>query len=1112
VILVNVLLKNFRHYKVDFFIKVDTLNWTGRFSRYFVYNGKLTSLLLITLFVGGLFSFFQTPKKYNPTIVAPAFQITIDYPGSTRSEILEQITKPLERVLTDIPGVEDVFSVSLKGGRVIVTVNFFVGEDLDASKVALNDRLQSDGDLAPLGLPTPNVKTLDPEDIPVLVLAVESERLGAIELRKFGFRLRDLLSSFEGVSRIQVIGGRKRELSIQIDPKKLAKYAISLKHIEDTLKQNNIYLPSGLIKGPFDYSPIEVNGLVSSPEEIANIVIISSDSVRIKLKDFAVVEEQVNEIEDYVRHLRKKEGKVFIEEDIVLVSLAKLKGTNIGEVTNGVNQRISELMDRHVIPSHIKVRTIIDEGKKADNEIKGLIGNLLTSILIVVIVLFLFLNMRAALLVAIAIPLTLASVFGVALWAGQDINRITLFALILSLGLLVDNATVVVENIVRHRLKGSKGGNDENNKDDNGDNGHKEKEEVVQAVNEVGPGLVMSTITTVIAFIPMAFVTGMMGPYMGPIPFFVPAALILSLLIGLSINPWLASVLLKNPGKEKKSKWGNAFIEWYQRSLSRLLHSKKASRLTLLAILGLLIFTCAFPLFKWVRFRMLPKADVNQVFLYLDLPQGISLDQNLKITQSFEKKMMEDPYIEMIQSYVGRAPILDFNGLFRGVSERKYFNQSTLRLGIRSKGSREITSEALVWKWRPLLVQHAKELTIKLKLKHPIKIKVVEDPPGPPVLSTLLVRVQAEREELIERETKAFLEEVKKVKGVVDYDISIPTDFETIELEVNHFEASKVKITPAQIVETLRIIYSGKVIGIYHKEDNREQEYISLRFKKTDRMSEDFLDQIFLRNPLRISVPLKRLVKVKRSLTQHPLFRENHGNTSYIYGELEKRSITYAGIDLLLKLYDYKLSNGEAKRVDYNFFGATYLTDLGEEIKITLGGEWELTIEVFRDLMLAMGIAIIVIYFVLVAQFSSFGEPFIIMSTIPLSVLGVFPGFAILFHTSNEYFTATSMIGIIALAGIAVNNSIILLEYLNLLKREGQGLIEALINASVTRLRPIALTTITTVLGSMTILGDPVWAGLAWAIVLGLGTSSTLILLVFPLLYKELMGRYWTQK
>lgn len=1057
------------------------MNWTGKLAEFFVKNGKLTFLILVSFFLWGGISFMAITKKYNPTIVAPAFQVKVNAPGLSREEMLEQVTKPLENIITDIPGVEDVYSVTIRGGATILNVNFYVGEDLNAAKISLNDRLQSDMGFAPRGITRPEVMSIDPEEVPVITALLHSKDLDPVHLRRLAWKVRDEISLVDGTSRISVYGGRKEEMSIILNQDKLEQYGISLQHLEDALKRNNLYLPSGYLKSSTEYTPIEAIGLVTRPEEIEQVVLVTNDAINIRLGDVAIVKKDIEEVNEYIRHSDKNLSD---NENKVLLSVSKLKGRNISDVTEAIHHKIDTIK----LPEGVGLKVIVDSGKTAKDEINGLLTNLMQSIGIVIIILFLFLNLRAALLVAIAIPLTLFSVFGVALLADQSVNRITLFALILSLGMLVDNATVVIENIIRTV----------------GNVKEVTQQTFIEAVNEVGPGLFMSTVTTVLAFIPMAFISGMMGPYMGPIPFFVPAALILALFISYSINPWMASVLIhKSPtdkadhSKQKNVKW----MIYYKTFLHKLLSSTKRKVVFLSVLVVALLISISFPAFQFLKFRMLPKANVDQFFVYVDLPTESSLESTLAISKKLEKQLLTHKEVTMVQSYVGAPPITDFNGLFKGASSRSGFNQATLRVGLLEDNERELTSEELVLKLRGELYKTLNDDSIKLKL--------IEDPPGPPVLSTLLIRFQGENEGRIIQEAEAYLSKLKNVDQVVDIDITTKEDSKTVQVIVDHYEASKAKIAPAQIVTALRTYYSGKVVGIFHNSENIEQEVIRLKFPRKDRIHLEDLSKITLRNPLRISVPLSKLVKIEEGPTQPYLRRENHRTTVYLTGEMGERSVTYAGIDILMDLVSYKLSKGDGKVTSWDLFGVNYETKDGEKISVTLGGEWELTLEVFRDLMIAMGVAILVIYFVLVGQFKSFAEPFIIMATIPLSVLGVFPGFVILNYTIGEYFTATSMIGVIALAGIAVNNSIILLEYLNSLKVEEMDLNEALVEACATRLRPIALTTITTMLGSMTILGDPVWSGLAWAIILGLGMSSALILIVFPVIYSFYGKKSW---
>ncbi len=1077
-------------------------NWTARLAAIFVRNRRLSLLLTIALFAWGIGSYLVTPKQYNPRIVAPAFQIFVEFPGASRSEVLEQVVKPMENVVADIPGVEDVFTVTEQGGRAVATINFYVGEDLDSAKIALDDRVRSNLDLSPLGLSPPLIQSVDPDDVPVMTVALTSHEVDPVALRKFAFRLRDRLTGIPGASNLEVVGGRRRELAIQIDPIKLANGGVGVQDIERALQRANVYLPLGEIKTDERYIPLEGDSSVQRPEDLANLAVVSGDFGQLTLSDVATIHERVVEAEHHVRHVTAQSLTDGAEPPhTVLLSIAKTKDANISDVTGAVQERLNEL-DANFTPQNINTAVIVNEGRVAREEIGGLVTNLFTAVAIVVVILLIFLDRRAAILVAVSIPLTLACVFGAGYLLGHNINRITLFALILSLGLLVDNATVVIENIVRRLQEGVQDA----------------KAIIIDAVGEVGPGLFMSTVTTVLAFLPMAFVTGMMGPYMGPIPFFVPAALVFSLLLSFTINPYMASALLQRtgagPARERKPtlpgflerllQLGPAAFEAYRRTLHDLLTNRRR-RTVWMSVIGLaLLASFVLPGVALVKFRMLPKADREQFFLYVDMPAGTSLERTFTAAQAFEDFLLSEPEVRMIQSYVGRPPILDFNGLFRGVSARSESRHATLRVGLSHPDDRPMTSEELVLELRPRLIAATQKFAPEAQLTF------VEDPPGPPVLSTMLVRLQGYDDALLEQTALDLLPRVREIDGVTDLDSSVPEDTETLRIVVNQERASRSRLSPAQIVETLSAAYDGSILGIYHNPANIEQEYITLRYDRRFRADPAVLQNVYLYNDLGIRVRLLDLARVVPVETPKPLRRENRSNTVYLLGEMGDRSITYAAIDLLYLLVDYapEINGRRGELESWSLFGAKYRFPDGRIVDVSIGGEWELTLEVFRDLGIAMGVAIFLVYFVLTAQFKSFREPLIIMSTIPLSLIGVLPGFMVLGWITGEYFTATSMIGVIALAGIAVNNSIILLEYLNSLKGK-LSLEAALVEAGTTRFRPILLTTVTTILGSTTIAGDPVWAGLAYAIIFGLGVSSLLTLIVFPVLFLMIKGRDW---
>lgn len=1071
----------------------------GRIAKVFVMNEKLTLLLMIFLFSWGIFSFALTPKQYNPNIVAPAFQVITEFPGATENEIFELISKPMENVVMDIDGVDVVMSESHDGGVSILIIKFFVGEDMEESKIKLQQKFNSNMNLRPLGSSVPLIKTIDPDEVPILVLGIKSSFYNQIELRRFSLKLRDHLKVVPGIANIDIKGGQKRQLSIWIDPQKLNTYKISVLDLEGLIRRNNIRVLSSKFEDANQKFPIEVDGAIHQKEDLENLIVLADDERVIYLKDIADIQNGAGEIQHFTS-LQKKGNPI---EDVVYLSVAKKKGTNIIKVADDLLESLNEAKEE-LIPAHTSISILRNEGETASNEINGLIINLFQAIVIVGFILFLFLTKRPAFIVAIVIPLTLAVVFGAGFLAGQTINRITLFALILSLGLLVDNATVVVENILRNLKK---------------DKNLNRQHIVIKAVDEVGMGLFMSTVTTVLAFIPMAFISGMMGPYMAPIPFFVPAALIASLFIAFSINPWLSYRLLSREEdktkkishyfkkiKEKIRSIQSRLISWYRNILYILLHNKKVRTSTLAVTSVIFLLVMMLPVFQVVKFRMLPKGDREQFYLYVDLPENVLLEETRKITNRISSFLVNQDYVNSVQSFVGIYPVIDFNGLFKGAEGRTGEYQSTLKINLVHHNERPITSESIVFGLREKIQNFLGD-------NPDIKFKLIEDPPGPPVKSTMLAKIQGEDYDALNNIARDIERIFKEVKGVVDIDTTIEFPGAQISFQIDKEKASRSLVNTAQIAETLRLYFEGSKIGLIHNSKALEEEFIFLQLKKVFRDERSDFDHIYIKNKQGDLVALSSLVKQVEVGRSGVLRRDDRMNTVYVYAEMGNRSVTYATIDVFKKLFDYKLPSGKGYIKNFSLFGANYSDEAsGKSYRIEWGGEWELTLEVFRDLGLAMMVAMFLIYFVLVAQFQSFKTPLIIMGTIPLSMIGVMPGFAILGQVNGLYFNATSMIGVIALAGIVVNNAIILLEYLNGLRMKGYTAEMALIEAGTTRIRPILLTTATTILGSLTIIGDPVWAGLAWSIIFGLSVSAVLTLVIFPILYFIFEGKEWNHR
>ncbi len=1075
--------------------EIKKVGLSGKLAGVFLKNKQLGFLSITVLVFWGVMSFFVMPKQYNPEIVAPAFNIETSFPGATSDEVYELITRPMENKLRELPKVDKVVSQSFDGGASVVVVQFFVGENLEDAKISLIQKLESNIELAPLGVERPVIKEINPDDVPIISVAFSSDEYSSDSLRKISLEMGERLKHVKGVSKIELKGGDKRQLSVILNEGKLTNFGVSVQQVVGLIQDNNTRVIAGEIEGEKINQKVILDGNIQSKEDLEKLVVVKDENKTILLSDLGKVEYAVGDVKEKVRFSTND-----FSNEAVYLGIAKLSGANATNVSKEILTEL-ERVKNEIVPAGVNVDVVRDDGEVAREAIVNLTRNLFTAIAIVSFVLFLFLGWKSALVVAIAIPLTLAAVFGIGNLFGHSINRITLFALILSLGLLVDSATVVVENVYR-LLKERIGENKE--------------AVVVQAVDEVGGGLVMSTITTVLAFVPMAFISGMMGPYMAPIPFFVPVALLVSLLVALMINPFLLSFFIAKKDLETKSK-ENFFLKaiaklrkLYGNVLVKILESGKLRKKIMVVVVVLFLVSMSFPIFKIVKFRMLPKADRQQFFVYLDLPAFSAIESTDEVVKIAEVALFQNANVKSIQSFVGESQIVDFNGLFKGSDGRVGENQATLKINLTHPSDRKETSAEIAFDAREVLLS-------KLEAFPDTKVKIIEDPPGPPVQSTFLIKVHGDNQESIENIALDIEAEAERITGVVDVDTNITEQTVEHYLKIDTEKASRFDISANQIAIETRAVLGDLNVGLFHESIfdeliKREQEFIVVKFEKDDSDQPVDLKSIFISNGSGEKIPLSELVSNENSSIKPVIFSDDQQKTVYISAEMGNRSVTYGMIDMFRFLLDYKLSSGEGELEKMSLMSFVFNDkQTNERFSIALDGEWKLTLEVFRDLGIAMAVAIFLIYFVLVAQFGSLRIPLLIMGTIPLAMIGVMPGFALLGVINGMYFNATSMIGVIALAGIVVNNAIIFLEYLNDLKKEKIELKEAILRAGKTRLLPILLTSTTTVLSSLTIVSDPVWAGLSWAIIWGLSLSMFLTLIIFPILYFEFERKSWDE-
>jgi multidrug efflux pump subunit AcrB len=1049
------------------------LNISGKITQYFI-NSQLTVLLMAATAVLGIFALAFTPREENPQITVPAANVMVSMPGASANEVEELVSKKLEAKLWEIPGVEDVYSVSMNSMSV-VTVKFYVGQDKERSMVKLYDKLMSNMDLSPPGASQPLVKPIDVDDVPIVAITLSNAAAGNYDdahLRLVADHVLDELRKVPGVGNTVVIGGRSRQVRVTLDPQKIAGYGLSPLQIAGAINVSNANLLSGDLDQGGKKLALETGGFFEKADDVKNAVVGVANNKPVYLGDVADVTDGFEETTKLTRiafgaghagHAGVEDagGASPLERPAVTLALAKRQKLNAVRISNEILKKLDELK-RTQVPPGIDVTITRNDGKNANDAVNELVFHLAVSILVVIVLLLITLGWREAAIVALAIPLTLFITLAVGMIAGQTINRITLFALILSLGLLVDDAIVVVENIHRHYKLEQ----------------HSRLQGAILAVNEIGMPTILATLTVVLAFIPMAFVTGMMGPYMRPIPFNVPVAMITSLLVAFVVTPWASYRLMKagHHAGNSPSLEETQIYRIYKNILGPLLSNPAKRKIFLSFIAAVFLVTMSFPLLQWVKFRMLPKANKNTFLVSIDMPVGTVIEDTDRVARAVGGYIGRIPEVKDYETFAGTGSVMDFNGLLRGGAFREASHFADIRVNLVDKEERKITSEKLVLKIRPDIE--------KLGREYNANIKLVEDPPGPPVRATVVAEIYGPdyaKQREIAQDVKALF---ARTDQVVDIDDSVKEKQEKYQLLVDKEKAALTGVSTEQIVQTLRLAVAGMAISTLHRPEAKDPVAIMLRLPKGERTGLADMDKVYLTSPQGSQVPLSSLVKVVPSEMDKAIYHKDLEPVTYVYGEMGNRSQVYAVLNMMRYLGKHPLPKGYSIKWD---------------------GEMKLTLDVFRDLGAAMGVALIAIYLLLVGRFRSFTIPVIIMAAIPLSMIGIMPGFAM----TGVYFSATSMIGVIALAGIVVRNSIVLLEFILDKKQEGLPLEQALIEAGAIRTRPIVLTAAAAILGSAVIVRDPVWSGLALALIFGMLASTALTLVVIPVFYYLVEKKHW---
>jgi multidrug efflux pump subunit AcrB len=1055
------------------------LNLAGRIAAYFI-DSKLTVLLVLLLLLAGLLAVFNMPREENPKIVVPAANIIVAKPGASPAEVEELIVKPLEAILRGLSGVEHTYGIAMESLGV-VSVQFYVGENKEDSLVKLYDRIMSNLDRMPPGTRQPLVKPVDVDDVPILTISLSTNAWDDMRLRRLALEVLEELRRVEDVSVSWVHGGRARRINVDLDLERMRAFNVTLLDIRRVLEATNVDIPSGTLVAGNRVSTVTAGGLLRSAEDVGGIVVALHQHRPVYLKDVATISDGPGELERLTRigfgPAWAGERPRDLETNAVVIALAKRGAANAVRVSREVLERLESLKGR-LIPPEVQVVVTRNDGAKANDSVNTLLEHLAIATGSVVLLLVVFLGWRPAAIVTLTIPLILLATLFVGWVSGYSINRITLFALIMSLGLLVDDSIVVIENIFRHYAQ----------------RGADRLKAAIAAVNEIGRPTNLATFTVVLAMLPMAWVTGMMGPYMGPIPFFVPVAMLVSLAVAYTVAPWAARRWLVVRGHEHEGLEhhpGRGILERGYAAFMGVLLEQRLARIGFFAALAVLFAAVlALPAFDLVQFKMLPKNNTNTFNVTIDMPEGTALEETDRVARRVADVLRAHPQVATYETTVGEAGIIDFNGMLRGAGLKKGPHVAEIRVNLRDKHARQESSIDIVYALR--------EPIARLAAEEGADIKLVEDPPGPPVRATILAELYGPDYETLRRLAEELKREVfGKTADLVELDTSNTADVVEYRIAVDRERAALTGILPAVVAETLQAFLAGYDIGTVHIE--REKEPVAIRFQipQADRVRPEDLRKIFFVNPAGVRVPLTEIARLERTRAPKPILHKDERPVVYVSAELARTSQVYAVWRMWNDLRQHPLPSGV--RLTQSFMADPDTSGYA----LRWDGEMRLTLDVFRDLGAAFAVAIALIYLVLVGYYRSFAIPLIVMGAIPLTVIGVLPGHAL----AGQYFTATSMIGLIALAGIVVRNSLLLIDFILEHRARGEPLAQAVIAAGRTRLRPILLTALALIFGTLVILADPVFGGLAVSLVAGTFASTVLTLIVIPLLYYSYESR-----
>ncbi len=1043
----------------------------GRIAALFLAS-RLTPLVVLASILLGLGAVLLLPREEEPQIVVPMIDVFVEMPGASAEEVEERVTRPMEKLLWEIPGVEYIYSTSMPG-RSMAIVRFRVGEDEEESIVRLNQKMFANFDRIPPGASPPLVKPRSIDDVPILAITLHSDRHDPFTLRRIADAVHDRIKTVPDVSEARILGGLRRQVRVLLDPVRMAARGIAPADLVPALSRANRQLQAGRFSSGNREFLVEAGGFLRTAEEVSGIVVGVRGGRPVRLGDVASVADGPEEPADFVffgRGPAAREGGG-APVPAVTLSVAKRKGTNAIVVADRVIGAVEGLRGR-VIPADVAVTVARNYGETAAEKSNELLLHMMIAIGSVSVLIWFTLGFRESGIVAIAIPVTLALTLAVFYLTGYTLNRVTLFALIFSIGILVDDAIVVVENIVRHvRLPENRG--------------RPAAQVAVEAVSEVGNPTILATFTVIAAILPMAFVRGLMGPYMRPIPVGATAAMLFSLLVAFVVTPWASVRLLRREGGHGPEGEGWT-TRLYRRAMDRLLHVPAwRYGFLLLVVLLLLGSLSLFPL-KWVQVKMLPFDNKSEFQVVIDLPEGTTREQTAQATREIAEVVAKVPEVEHYQMYVGTAAPYNFNGLVRHYFLRSGSNEADIQVNLVPRGDRKAQSHDIAKRVRPLVQAVA--------ARHRARVKVAEVPPGPPVLQTLVAEIYGPDAEGRLRVAGTVREILERTPGVVDVDWYVEDPQPKYRFVVDPGKAALNGVTAEQVAQTLRLAVEGSVAGLLHEPRAKEDVPILLRLPRGDRSRVESLKALRLAGRGGSLVPLGEVARVEEERSEPSIHHKNLMPVVYVTADVagEVESPVYAILAINRELDRIVLPGGTRME---RYVASQPADD--RQVAMKWDGEWHITYEVFRDLGLAFAAVLVLIYILVVGWFQSFRTPVTIMAAIPFSLVGILPAHGLM----GAFFTATSMIGFIAGAGIVVRNSIILVDFVELRLAQGMPLDRAVIDAGAVRFRPMLLTAAAVIVGASVILFDPIFQGLAISLMAGEVASLLLSRMTVPILY-----------